>query len=1136
VTAAGSVPFDPLALEIAGKILVEASAGTGKTHSITTLFVRLVLEQGLAPGEILVVTFTEAATAELRSRIRGRLTDAHAALERARSGRPAGDEVLGRLLERNPDKQATFRERLERARATLDEAAISTIHGFCHRVLHDHALGTRTRFDAELVADLEEIEQDVLHDFFRRHFARGESGFARDLREHKIGPEALRRIADMAFNHSGARLIPEPGVLSESASRAVVAFEHAYVDFARKELRERKEARAVLGFDDLLTRVREALAGPDGEALGRALSARFRVALIDEFQDTDSTQSAIFNDIFVRNGRPLLLIGDPKQAIYGFRGADVWSYLALTRDARHQTLGTSYRSDPGLLAGVNQLFSGRDPFLVPDIQYREVLPRPGAENVFHAAEASGSASIELVLLTPEEGAQGPATKGPASRAATRVVAAEVRRLLDGGGTIAGKAVTEEDIAVITRTNLQCFDVQEALRQKGIHAVVIGDKDVLSSDEAEDLTLVLPAVLDPTSRSAVRRALSSILFGESADGILALDSDPLAAEAWAERFQRWHALWVERGTMRMIRAVFDDSGVPARLLTRPGGERRLTNYLHLAELLHRAAAAEHLGPAAVLAWLLEQRREGTPAPEHAEIRLESDARAVRVLTAHKAKGLEFGVVFCPFLWDGRGEKDSGPPKLFHDGDHAVVDLNVEKKVRKENITRVQWEAHAEERRVVYVALTRAKHRLTMIWLHGHSMGWSAASTLFHPPAALSPADMPKQTYLKDSAARISEDLERMAERSGGAIALRRVPWAHDAPPLHHDAPAAAAPRARRVEQRVLPSARTESFSALTKRERPRPDDAEEGRDHDAATVIAVDETSASASVNLPSADAPPADAPLGVHVASASASPSPSDRIALDGFPRGRRAGDFFHSILEVIDFTTADSEELIDTTNEKFEQFGFARGEPLERRDEFIALAIRALRHTLDTPLDAGSGLSLSAIPKERRLSELEFRVPVASSPPGLELTPKRLAAAFRAHPSPALPASYADRVERLAFPALSGFLKGYIDLVFVHDERFYVVDYKTNHLGDVIGDYDTARMTAEMAESHYFLQYHLYTLAVERLFRRFHPGYSYDRNFGGVYYLFMKGMRPGAPGGVFFEKPPLARLDALSRALGGER
>jgi exodeoxyribonuclease V beta subunit len=256
----------------------------------------------------------------------------------------------------------------------------------------------------------------------------------------------------------------------------------------------------------------------------------------------------------------------------------------------------------------------------------------------------------------------------------------------------------------------------------------------------------------------------------------------------------------------------------------------------------------------------------------------------------------------------------------------------------------------------------------------------------------------------------------------------------------------------------------------------------------------------------------------------------SDRIALDGFPRGARAGDFFHAVLEVVDFQNAGDEELFDAANEKFEQFGFARGLSPETRDALLSSAVRALRETLTTPLAAASGVRLADLPLGRRLSELEFRVPVAAN--GEPLTPQHLAAAFRAHPSPELLPSYADRVERLAFPSLRGFLKGYIDLVFMHEDRWYVVDYKTNHLGDFASDYHAARMGEEMA----YLQYHLYTLAVERLIRRFVRDYSYERHFGGVFYLFMKGMRPGAPGGVFFEKPPLARLEALSLALGGTR
>ncbi len=1109
---APSSAFDPMTVPLEGKILVEASAGTGKTHAITSLFVRLVAEAERTPSEILVVTFTEAATAELRTRVRARLVEAREKLRPERAAEAEKDEILGRLVREKGLSPATLRERLERALGTLDEASISTIHGFCRRLLHDHALGTRARYDAELVADLRELEEDVLYDFFRLKFAGGSRLLAEGIKKNKVGPGVLRKVFDTYRKQAGARTIPDADRLGDGATRAAVELELEYLDYSERELAARKERASVLGFDDLLEGVARALTGPGGVALGRALSERYKVALVNEFQDTDRTQCTIFEAIFARPETPLFLIGDPKQAIYGFRGADVWSYLALTRDARRYTLDTSYRSDPGVVKAVNMLFGGPRPFLLEAIEHRDVSARPGAVDQFQAELASNGAQFEILFVeSPAPGV--PLRKPPARAAASRVAAAEVAALLGGRATIAGHRVVESDIAVITRTNLQCFDVQEALRQKGIVAVVIGDKDVLESDEAEDLILVLPAVLDPTSGSALRRALASALFGQTADDISRLDDDAARFELWAERLRRWQSLWTERGFMRMFRALLEETDAAGRLLSRPGGERRITNFLHLAELCHRAESEEHLGPQALYSWLVEQREEGTAASEHAEIRLESDRGAVRVLTAHKAKGLEFPVVVCPFAWDGRLAMDDGPPKLFHDEDGVLVlDLNVNKKAPGRDFGRVKWEAHAEERRVLYVALTRAKHRVTLLWLHAGNLGVSAAATLLHPPLRLDPAEMPTRNYL-DKGRNIRGELEGLAERSAGVITLRSVPFTHDRPAIERPPEARPTARARRPERPSLPALRTGSFSALTHREIVVDED-EATRDHDQAAEPAP--------VTPDESPAPPPE-------------PTPdADRIVLDGFPRGRRAGDFFHHLLEKIDFSSATGPEILEVASDALGRFGLARGEPEATRDAYLSQVVRALDETLRTPLSPAGSFCLADITPKRRQSELEFRLPVAHEPGGEALTRERLAAAFRAHPSPELPESYAERVARLAFPSLRGFLKGYIDLVFCHEDRWYVVNYKTNHLGDLVADYDRARMTAAMAESHYFLQYHLYTLAVSRILSRFVPGFDYERDFGGALYLFLKGMRPGAPGGIFYEKPPLSRLIALSSVLGG--
>jgi exodeoxyribonuclease V beta subunit len=1106
-----SEPFDPLKVPLTGKTLVEASAGTGKTHAITTLFLRLVLEEERLPSEILVVTFTEAATAELRGRIRRTLLEAAAALAVTTPSEPCKDPVAGALLALAPDKLQKFRLALERAIRALDEAAISTIHGFCHRVLHDHALGTRSRFGSELVADLGDLEEDVLYDFFRKEFAGGESALALNLRELKITPTALRRAFDAARKHRGARKIPDPQSLLDGTLRAVVELEHRYLEWGAAELDVRKERRGVLGFDDLLEHVGRALEGPGSDALVASLTGRFKAALVDEFQDTDSVQGRIFERIFARSGLPLFLIGDPKQAIYGFRGADIWSYLSLTRDAAKFTLGTSYRSDPGLVAAVNHVFSRPSPFVVSGIEYSAVAPREGRTDQF---EGEGG-PVEVVYIQPEAGTTGPSGKPAVRAAVNRIVAAEVARLLNGAGKLRGAPVVESQIAVITRTNAQCFDVQEALRQKGIHSVVIADNDVLESDEAADVLLVLPAVVDPTRRDLLRCALASTLLGTDVRDVVELDNDATFLDEWVDRLQRWHTLWVERGFTRMIRALFDETGVPRRLLSHPAGERQLTNYLHLSELMHRASMEEHLGPAALVSWLAEQRLESRGTPEHAEIRLESDEQAVRVLTAHKAKGLEFEIVFCPYLWDSFGEKNVGPGKLFHDGDEPVLDLHADKKGREKNFDRVKWEAHAEERRVAYVALTRAKHRLTILWCHAKQMGTSAFCTLLHPPPVLGPTKMPPMTYSDKLA--LLPDLEALAASSGGSISLRTVPWSHDAPGVNRREVARFAPKARTIEHRVARFTRTESFSALTKRERDlehelgRTPNEEEARDRDEAFA----DTEAGAAVHTVDQQ-----------------TKTPIDLLT---FPRGRRAGDYFHAILEELDFCDPAGPAVFDLADAKLDAFGFGRDEAAETRSAWLAEAVAALEHFLETPLGPAAPFRLADVPLEKRLNELEFRVPVAARPGQTALTSSRLAAAFREHPSSELPRSYAERVERLSFPALNGFLKGYIDLAFEHEGRFYVVDYKTSHLGDTLGDYSFLRMQAEMAESHYFLQYHLYTLAVHRLLARFQPGYDYERGFGGVLYLFLKGMRPGSAHGIFFEKPPLARLDAIGRALGGE-
>jgi exodeoxyribonuclease V beta subunit len=1099
--------FDALRVELAGKTVVEASAGTGKTHAITTLVLRLVLEAKLEPREILVMTFTEAATAELRARIRRRLGLALAVLRGNLSPAELDDPELFAICEKHGDSGAL--ERMTRALDNVDEAPITTIHGFCHRVLHDQALGTKTRFSAELVPDLEELYDDVLYDFWHQRVAR-DPELVEALATDEVDVAWFRQLLGEARRHPQARLVPD-------ASDPVGELEHDFVKYAAGEVLRRKEQRGVLGFDDLLERVRMAVTGPGHEAVVRGLRQRFRAVLVDEFQDTDPVQWEIIERAFGSAG-PLLLIGDPKQAIYAFRGADVFTYLDAARGSRRFSMRTNWRSDPGLVSAVNALFRGENPFLIEEIRPVPVEARPEAKDCFYSASASGKAALEWLFVEREDLRM--LVKAKAERVVARVTAADIAELLSSA-KIGGKAVGPRDLAVLTRTNAQCFIVQDELRRRGVHSVVIGDKNVFGSNEALDLEAVLLGVLDPASSSARKRALTTGIIGERGESIALLNQDLERLEHWLLAFQRWNRLWSERGFMRMFRELLREVRAAERLLELAGGERSLTNLLHLAELLQRAASDEHLGPAALVAWLGEQRKDGLSPSEHTEIRLESDEDAVRILTVHKSKGLEFPIVYAPYLWSGCYVVNNLRPRVIHHEGETVLNIDRDKARRAASVDLYRREQFAEDLRLAYVALTRAQHRCTVVWGCFRGLSSSATGFLLHPDALLARGAQPKSNRLdKHSDADLLRDLEATVAGSGGAMALRRVPFRYDVRGFQRDTSGAPLGPARAIASPVRSWQRTESFSGLSKHAHaPTPEAAE--RDHDEALSDAAP-AGTTRALPLPSLPEPLPEIP------------AEQQPIVLREFPRGPRAGDYFHALFEELDFATAEDEEILELASDKLEGFGFGRGVERAVQDRWLSEVVAAVRDTLETPLGP-EGFRLADIPGARRFNELEFRIPVSPVAAGHGLDPASLAEVFRRHPSPELPAHYGERVAELGFRSLSGFLKGYIDLVFEREGRFYVVDYKTNHLGDFADEYHPARLGEVMVSSHYFLQYHLYTLAVDRFLRRFQPGYDYASGFGGVYYLFIKGMRPGAETGVFFEKPPASRLSALSAALGGD-
>ncbi len=831
-------PLEPLKLPLFGTQLIEASAGTGKTYTITSLVLRLLLERRLGVDEIAVVTFTKAATSELRDRSRRRIDEAERVF--ARGVAPEGDELLQGLLESQKDHAGAL-SRLRTAQRALDRAAIFTIHGFAQRMLQEHAFESGARFDLELVGDQRTLVTEVAHDFWANEIAtlpdslwkliapRGvrlanfvalgyvaaawpelplhappRASSADSLRTADEAQGALQvslRRAAMIYRNGGREAlslvsptalharhysfekiaryraeleellgdaVPSLGELpgaveylsSDGLSRWIKkghtapahplfdalqtvrdAFQGAQsaadellnilrarmVDFARKRVVKEHEHAGTQSFDGLLHGLATALRGKSAAVLARRIRQRYPAALIDEFQDTDPTQYEIFRRVYASgeasDQKPaLFLIGDPKQAIYAFRGADVFAYLAAARDAADGawTLTTNFRSDPGLLAGLNTLFGRLErPFLLESIRYNAVQAPPHRSDRLFRTTARGKERVtplEIVYLDRATAGSSHATWN-GTREWSFIAAQEIARLLASGATLedGGKSrpVAPGDIAVLTRTNRQAQEIQEHLRALQVPSVLSGDRTVFETEEAEELRRIMRALAEPSSASALRTAMATRFLNADASLIASLEDDETAWETWVARFQEGHTLWVQSGFVHAVEHLFGELETIPSLLAVRGGERRLTNLRHLVELLHSAEKSLHLGVVGLLQWLDEARRDPNGqgmAPEAQQLRLESDADSVTLTTMHKSKGLEYPIVLVPFLGAPSDPFQSEKENLrFHDpkaGERLTLDVRIVPH-KTEELAIGEAEYQAETLRLAYVGMTRAK---------------------------------------------------------------------------------------------------------------------------------------------------------------------------------------------------------------------------------------------------------------------------------------------------------------------------------------------------------------------------------------------------------------------------------------------
>ncbi|GAB7027131.1 exodeoxyribonuclease V subunit beta [Geotalea toluenoxydans] len=1076
-------PLDLLNTPIAGRNLIEASAGTGKTFAIAALYLRLVLEQHLPVEQILVVTFTEAATKELRERIRRRLTEAEEAFGQGTSTDPFLMCLIGRITDRSAAGQA-----LTNALRSFDEAAIFTIHGFCQRMLQENPFESGSLYDTELVTDERPILRQIAADYWRTHCYNAPSALARTAIEAGLTPEALLELASRHAGNPLIRILPEPqamvtpqgGVDCDHAEKWLLALKRGFFDYLAAELPKRKGKKNIRFFQDLLLDLHAAVQAAD-YSLAPMIREHYRAALIDEFQDTDPIQFRIFDRIYpAGDTTPFFLIGDPKQAIYSFRGADIFAYLDAAKSPLvGHSLGENWRSEPRLIQAVNGLFSSRiAPFGMEEIQFHQVTPAERERELLTLDGREDAAPFRFWFAGRRETGK-PINKGDAWQMLTDAVAGEISQLLHDGAEgrlcIGNRPIAPGDIAVLVRANRQARLVQRALSRLGIPSVVCSAGNLFESAEAREVLHFLAAVADPANERQVRAALVTDLLGLSGDDLAAIGENEPRWEAVLAEFSRYHDQWQTGGCMTMAMGFMAARQVRSRILALSGGRRRLTNVLHCFEAVHGAAVLHRLGMEGVVSWLAERIGEKEQREEH-EIRLETDSDAVQLVTIHKSKGLEYQVVFCPFNWAEYGRREK--TVTFH-GDDRLPTIDMGSPELEVNRQRAAREAMAENLRLLYVAVTRARHRCYLAWGAFKDAGNSALHYLLHPQATANNG----QVSLTDE--EILADLHRIAGNAAGSIAIE-APFQGAPQPYPAKAPQPEKCVCRTFTGRIDRDWRVTSFTSFSSSTR-HGAHAAELPDRDAAALAKAEDHS-----DLPAS--------------------------GIFAFPRGAAAGIFFHEIFENLDFTDfATAPGLVEALLKKH---GFA-GQWLET---VLSMTRNVIQARLTT--DAGS-FALSEIGPDRRLTELEFFFPLA------RISSDTFREAAASWNDAASDLNLAELAAKLSFTPVRGMLRGFMDLVLEHGGRYYIIDWKSNHLGNRQENYGSMEMAREMADSLYHLQYLLYTVALHGYLQLRLADYDYDRHFGGVFYIFLRGVGgESRDSGIFQARPPFQLIDRLSRLL----
>lgn len=1147
-----------------GMSLIEASAGTGKTFTISHLYLRCLLETDYQVRQLLVVTFTNAATQELRGRIRNLIYDVSRYLENIKIKNHDFDTLFGEYR-----LQDDALVKLQRALINFDEASIYSIHGFCQRILNSFPIETQSLLEQQIIPDEKQMLLQAIRDYWRKFIINTELSRLRWILQNWKDPDRLLRdvqpllsfdktvqqLADKTGseklllqlqplwqqltgiwqkqrNELQDILIDSPALKRNSYQKDTVnrlldslirlfndslpyelpekwellttgkifdslkkdsndpRLEHEFFNlagvfaelhrqwlhqqklelltdatlFVQTSINSAKSQAQNISFNDLIKQVAVVVNADNPRLLDR-ITDLYPVAMVDEFQDTDQRQYHIFKTLYQdREDSALILIGDPKQAIYSFRGADVFTYQQAKQATGQQyTLETNYRSSARYVDMVNQLFLQHDNAFV----YRQLIEfepaRASADDTHQLSENGNPAAPMICWMHPP--VEKPLPKTDAGDYFARLCAQQIRQLLQQQHLlIDGKPVQARDLTVLVRTGRQAVMIKNQLAAQGISCAMQLRDSVFASEQAREISLLLEVIIEPGNINRLCGLLSTDLFGWHAAGIFQLQQDNQRLVELLEQFSAYHQHWLDKGVLSMFFRIIGDHQVLSRNLAQVDGERRVTNWLHIMELLQQQSA-QHASQSQALHWLQLQREqtESLNDIEEHQLRLESDSELVKVVTIHKSKGLEYPIVFLPFAWDIPSNRNQPKSYSYHD------EAGYKRLMVYDETQRARWheENLAEQVRLFYVAVTRAKYRCYLGWGNIKGAGSSAIANCLYARTGQQgtyPQDLDVQDH-----AQLLEAFERLNRQQHVVDIIEAQPEQQNImlSPVKTIGKVSARNFQRKLEQQW----RISSYSQL----------ASSGH---------------SDLVDRPDYDALPAAVDTDLQVPGIF-------ELNRFSFAKGAKAGNFLHEILERQDFNQAANQQTI---RQKCVEYGY---------DEKW---IKVIADWIDQIVQCNlNGFSLSDIGTAQKICEMEFYLTIG------QLQAGNLNSFLRQH-------DYLLEHQGYSFNDISGFLKGFIDLVFEHDGRYFIADYKSNYLGPAPIDYNEAGYKTAMYEHHYHLQYLIYTLALHRYLKLRIPDYDYERHFGGVYYLFLRGMYADddQQNGIFFHRPEAAVLEKL--------